>query len=399
VGWSGYFSAMLGEVGIHIPAAFASAPLTVEGGHTVVRAFTCVDTATGGALIDIATKAAFTARDACTAAGGQVVDGLINLPAVLLIVGLTTLLVRGVQESATFNNIIVAIKMVIVLLVIGFGFFYVNRANWHPFIPEMVTNPDGSTKYGVAGVLRAAPVVFFAYIGFDAVSTAAQDAKNPQRDLPIGMIASLLICTVLYILMSLVMTGLAPYTALGVAHPVSAALEAVPQLKWLEYLVNIGAVAGLSSVVLVMLMGQPRIFYTMSRDGLLPKVFAKVHPKYQTPAASTWIVGTIALLIAGFFPLGLLGELVSGGTLAAFATVCIGVMVLRRRSPELERPFRTPLVPLVPILGAGATLYMMYQLPALTWTLLGVWTAIGMTTYFVYGMRNSTIGKKEATSR
>jgi APA family basic amino acid/polyamine antiporter len=171
--------------------------------------------------------------------------------------------------------------------------------------------------------------------------------------------------------------------------------EAVPQLKWLEYLVNIGAVAGLSSVVLVMLMGQPRIFYTMSRDGLLPKVFAKVHPTYQTPAASTWIVGIIALIIAGFCPLGLLGELVSGGTLAAFATVCIGVLVLRSRSPELERPFRTPWVPLVPVLGAGATMYMMYQLPALTWTLLGVWTGVGMAIYVVYGLRNSKIGRQE----
>ncbi len=398
VGWSGYFSAMLGEVGIHIPAAFASAPLTVEGGHHVVRAFTCVDASTGGVLLDAATKLAFTARDACAAAGGQVVQGLINLPAVLLILALTLLLVRGVQESATFNNIVVAIKMTIVLLVIGFGFFYVNKANWTPFIPEMVTNPDGSTKYGIAGVLRAAPVVFFSYIGFDAVSTAAQESKNPQRDLPIGMIASLLICTVLYILMSLVMTGLAPYQALGVAHPVSAALERVPQLKWLEYLVNIGAVAGLSSVVLVMLMGQPRIFYTMSRDGLLPPIFAKVHPTYRTPSASTWIVGIIAILIAGFFPLGLLGELVSGGTLAAFATVCIGVWVLRVRSPELPRPFRTPLVPLVPLLGAGATLYMMWQLPALTWTLLCAWTVIGMSIYFVYGMRNSAIGRRESSA-
>jgi APA family basic amino acid/polyamine antiporter len=396
VGWSGYFSAMLNSAGIHIPAAFASAPLTVINGHEVVRAFTCVNPETGATLVDAATNAAYAVREACTAAGGNVVNGLINLPAVLLILALTALLVRGVQESATLNNIIVAIKMTIVLLVIGFGFFYINKDNWTPFIPEMVTNPDGSTKYGMAGVLRAAPVVFFAYIGFDAVSTAAQEAKNPQRDLPIGMIASLLICTVLYIAMSLVMTGLAPYTSLGVAHPVSAALEAVPQLKWLENLVNIGAVAGLSSVVLVMLMGQPRIFYTMSRDGLLPPIFAKVHPKYQTPSASSWIVGIIALIIAGFFPLGLLGELVSGGTLAAFATVCIGVWVLRNRSPELERPFRTPLVPLVPALGAGATLYMMYQLPGLTWALLGLWTAIGMTMYFVYGMRNSKIGKQES---
>lgn len=399
VGWSGYFSAMLGSAGLHIPAAFASAPLTVINGHEIVRAFTCVDPVTGGALVDAATQGAFTVREACTAAGGNVVNGLINLPAVFLILALTILLVRGVQESARFNNIVVAIKMTIVLLVIGFGFMYVNTDNWSPFIPEMVTNPDGTTKYGISGVLRAAPVVFFSYIGFDAVSTAAQEAKNPQRDLPIGMIASLLICTVLYILMSLVMTGLAPYTALGVAHPVSAALEAVPQLKWLEYLTNIGAVAGLSSVVLVMLMGQPRIFYTMSRDGLLPKIFSRVHPTYQTPAASTWIVGSIAIVIAGFFPLGLLGELVSGGTLAAFATVCIGVWVLRRRSPELDRPFRTPLVPLIPILGAGATIYMMLQLPALTWTLLGVWTLIGMSTYFLYGMRNSKIGKQEAGQR
>jgi len=396
VGWSGYFSAMLGSAGLHIPAALASAPLTVVNGHEIVRAFACVDPATGVALVDPATSAAYVVREACTAAGGSVVNGLINLPAVVLILALTLLLVRGVQESAMFNNIVVAIKMTIVLLVIGFGFMYVNTDNWSPFIPDMVTNPDGTTKYGISGVLRAAPVVFFSYIGFDAVSTAAQEAKNPQRDLPIGMIASLLICTVLYILMSLVMTGLAPYTALGVAHPVSAALEAVPQLKWLEYLTNIGAVAGLSSVVLVMLMGQPRIFFTMSRDGLLPKIFSRVHPKYQTPAASTWIVGIIAIVIAGFFPLGLLGELVSGGTLAAFATVCIGVWILRVRSPELERPFRTPFVPIVPILGAGATLYMMYQLPALTWTLLGAWTLIGMSTYFLYGMRNSTIGKKEA---
>jgi APA family basic amino acid/polyamine antiporter len=396
VGWSGYFSAMLAEVGIHIPAAFASAPLTVVNGHQIVQAFTCVNPATGGALMNPETAIAFTDRAACASAGGTVVNGIINLPAVLLILGLTLLLVRGVQESATLNNIVVFIKLTIVLLVIGFGFLHINKENWTPFIPEQVTNPDGSTKYGIAGILRGATVVFFSYIGFDAVSTAAQEAKNPQRDLPIGMIASLLICTVLYIAMSLVMTGLAPYTALDVPHPVSVALAAVPSLKWLEYMVNIGAVAGLSSVVLVMLMGQPRIFYTMSRDGLLPKIFSRVHPQYRTPSASTWIVGLIAMLIAGFFPLGLLGELVSGGTLAAFATVCIGVLVLRYRSPELKRPFRTPLAPFVPLLGAGATLFMLYQLPRLTWTLLGVWTAIGMSIYFIYGLRNSTIGKREA---
>jgi basic amino acid/polyamine antiporter, APA family len=240
--------------------------------------------------------------------------------------------------------------------------------------------------------------VFFAYIGFDAVSTAAQEARNPQRDLPIGMLASLLICTLLYILMALVLTGLTPFKGLSVPHPVSVAIGAAPALKWLEYLVNIGAIAGLSSVVLVMLMAQPRIFYTMSRDGLLPPLFGKVHPRYQTPATSTMIVGGVALLIAAFFPVGLLGDLVSGGTLSAFATVCLGVMVLRKRSPDLPRPFRTPLVPLVPILGVLATLGMMLTLPALTWGLLAAWTAIGMSIYFGYGKGNSVIGRAEAAT-
>lgn len=396
VGWSGYFSAFLSELGLHIPASLASAPLTVAGGHQVVRAFTCVDAA-GLTIIDPATRvaAAFADRAACLAGGHTVVNGIINLPAVLLIVAITSLLVRGVQESASFNNLMVLIKTSIVVLVIGFGFFYVNKENWTPFIPK---NTGEWGKFGWSGVFRGASAVFFAYIGFDAVSTAAQEAKNPQRDLPIGMIASLLICTVLYILMALVMTGLAPYTALSVPHPVSVAISAAPALRWLEYLVNIGAIAGLSSVVLVMLMGQPRIFYTMSRDGLLPKIFGKVHPKYRTPATSTVIVGVVAMLIAAFFPVGLLGDLVSGGTLAAFATVCIGVLVLRKRSPELPRPFKTPLVPLVPLLGAGATLGMMATLPALTWGLLTAWTAIGVTVYVVYGRKNSTLGKAEASA-
>ena len=395
VGWSGYFSAFLAEVGLHIPAALASAPLGVANGHEIVRAFTCVDPVSGITVIDPATRVAqvFADRAACISAGHQVINGLINLPAVLLIVAITALLVRGVQESASFNNLMVIIKTSIVLLVIGFGFFYVDRANWEPFIP---TNTGEWGKFGWSGVLRGASAVFFAYIGFDAVSTAAQEAKNPQRDLPIGMIASLLICTVLYILMALVMTGLAPYTALSVPHPVSVAISAAPGLRWLEYLVNIGAIAGLSSVVLVMLMGQPRIFYTMSRDGLLPKLFGRVHPKYRTPATSTVIVGVVAMMIAAFFPVGLLGDLVSGGTLAAFATVCIGVLVLRKRSPELPRPFRTPLVPLIPLLGAGSTLGMMATLPGLTWLMLTAWTAIGITVYVAYGRRNSTLGKAEA---
>ena len=247
-------------------------------------------------------------------------------------------------------------------------------------------------------MFRGASVVFFAYIGFDAVSTAAQEAKNPQRDLPIGMLSSLLICTVLYILMALVMTGLANYTTLNVPHPVSVAVAAVPALKWLEYLVNIGAIAGLASVVLVMLMGQPRIFYTMSRDGLLPPFFGRVHPKYKTPAASTILVGISAALIAGFFPIGLLGELVSVGTLSAFATVCLGILVLRKRRPDLPRPFRTPWVPLVPILGFLSAADLMAALPTDTWIRLAVWTFIGMLIYFLYGKKNSRAGKLDAAS-
>ena len=395
VGWSGYFSAFLAELGVHIPAALAAAPLGVVNGHEIVRSYVCVDPATGVAAIDAATKVAavWADRAACAAAGFNPVDGIINLPAVLLIVAITALLIRGVQESASFNNLMVGIKTTIVLLVIGFGFIYVKKENWTPFIPD---NTGTWGHFGWSGVLRGASAVFFAYIGFDAVSTAAQEAKNPQRDLPIGMIASLLICTVLYILMALVMTGLAPYQSLSVPHPVSVAISAVPALRWLEYLVNIGAIAGLSSVVLVMLMGQPRIFFTMSRDGLLPPVFGKVHPKYRTPATSTIIVGVVAMLIAAFFPVALLGDLVSGGTLAAFATVCIGVWMLRRSSPELPRPFRTPLVPLIPALGAASTLGMMATLPLLTWQLLLGWTIIGMSIYFFYGKKNSTIGKKES---
>jgi len=282
---------------------------------------------------------------------------------------------------------------VIVLLVIGFGFVYVNKANWTPFIPE---NTGEFGKYGWSGIFRGASVVFFAYIGFDAVSTAAQEAKNPQKDLPIGMLSSLAICTVLYILMALVMTGLAPYPSLNVPHPVSVAIGAAPALRWLEYLVNVGAIAGLSSVVLVMLMGQPRIFYTMSRDGLLPPVFGRVHPKFQTPAFSTVVVGVLAAFIAAFFPIGLLGELVSIGTLSAFATVCIGILVLRRTSPELPRPFRTPLVPLVPILGALSAFGLMAALPTDTWIRLAIWTAIGMAIYFLYGRRNSVAARNDA---
>jgi APA family basic amino acid/polyamine antiporter len=281
--------------------------------------------------------------------------------------------------------------MAIVVLVIGFGFMYVNADNWHPFIPANT----GPGAYGWSGILRGAGVVFFAYIGFDAVSTAAQEAKNPQRDLPIGILASLAICTVLYILMALVMTGLVHYPDLDTDHPVFVAINAAgPALKWLTYFINIGAIAGLSSVVLVMLLGQPRIFYTMSRDGLLPPVFAKVHPKFQTPYIATIITGIAAMLIAGAFPIALLGELVSIGTLLAFVIVCAGVWVLRVRSPEMPRPFKTPWVPAVPIGGIAICGYMMYGLPSDTWMRLIIWMAIGLLIYFFYGMSHSKLAKQ-----
>jgi APA family basic amino acid/polyamine antiporter len=362
VGWSGYFTRLLADLGVALPAALTSAPFTVQPGQHV----------------PVATGA------------------IINLPAVLLVLALTALLVVGIRESARFNNLVVAIKVTIVFLVIGFGFAFVDPANWVPFIPEPPVDPatGGPTPgvYGVSGIMRAAGVVFFAYIGFDAVSTAAQEAKNPQRDLPIGILASLAVCTVLYILMALVLTGMTSYTTLNVAEPVYVALDAAgPSLGWLKWLATIGATAGLASVVLVMLMGQPRIFFAMARDGLLPPVFGRVHPKYQTPYLATIITGVVAAVVAGLLPIGLLGELVSIGTLLAFVIVCAGIIVLRRTRPDLPRPFRTPLVPLIPGLGILTCGYMMYNLPPDTWLRLGVWMALGLAIYVLYGRHHSKV--------
>ncbi|MFN8570687.1 MAG: amino acid permease [Gemmatimonadaceae bacterium] len=379
VGWSGYFTEFMAQLGLRIPHQFTSAPFTVEGTHTLVRSMLCVDPATNTLI-----------TGACPATATQVA-GVLNVPAMALVALLTMLLVVGIQESATFNNIAVIVKLSIVVLVIGFGFMYVNSANWHPFVPPS----QGEGKYGFSGIMRGAGVIFFAYIGFDAVSTAAQEAKNPQRDLPIGILASLAICTVLYILMALVMTGLAPYQELNVPHPVFVAIEkAGPSLKWLTYLINIGAIAGLASVVLVMLLGQPRIFYAMARDGLLPKAFGKVHPKYQTPYLATIITGSVAGVVGGLFPIGLLGELVSIGTLLAFAIVSGGVLVLRYKRPELARPFRTPLVPLVPILAIVFCGYLMKSLPTDTWLRLIIWMALGLLIYFSFGKRNSKLANQ-----
>jgi basic amino acid/polyamine antiporter, APA family len=363
VGWAGYVSDFLRNLGITLPNAFMQAPLQWSDTAQAIE---------------------------------RVPGGVINVPAILLVLLMTTLLVIGIKESARFNNVIVFVKVAIVLLVIGFGFAYVNVNNWHPFIPP--NKPGDIWHFGYGGIARAAAVVFFAYIGFDAVSTAAQEAKNPQRDMPIGMLLSLGICTVLYVLMALVMTGLANYKTLNVPHPVVVALEAAPALGWLTRLTDVGAIAGLASVVLVMLMGQPRVFFSMARDGLLPPVFGKVHPKFRTPYVTTILCGCVAALVAGFFPVGLLAQLVSIGTLLAFAIVCVGTLVLRYRRPDLARPFRTPWFPWVPILGVISCAGLMATLPLATWLRLIIWMILGFAVYFLYGRANSKAGQQQAAA-
>ena len=351
VGWSGYLNSFLGHFGAALPESLAAAPLNVVDGAIVYT------------------------------------GGIVNLPAVAIIAAVSGLCYVGITQSAFVNSIIVAIKVTVIVLFVAFAASYVNPDNWHPFIPEN----EGPGKFGLDGVIRGASVVFFAYIGFDAVSTAAGEAKNPQRDMPIGILGSLAICTVIYIIVALVLTGLLPYPELATPKPVATALEHYPALGWLKLVVEVGAIAGLSSVILVMLMGQPRIFLSMSNDGLLPKFFAKVHPKFQTPYLGTIIVGVFAALLAGFLPIGLLGELVSMGTLLAFATVSIGVLVLRKTRPDLPRPFRVPAAPLVCVLGAAACLYLFWKPFTEHWHLMTGWTVIGMVIYFSYGYRNSKV--------
>lgn len=356
VGWSGYVVSFMKDFGINIPASLSSAPLAY-------------DTATG----------------AWTMTGA-----LMNFPAVFIVGVMTTLLVIGIKESANFNNIIVVIKVAVILLFIGFGASYIVSSNWTPFIPE---NTGEFGHYGWSGIFRAAGVIFFAYIGFDAVSTAAQEAKNPQKDMPWGILGSLVVCTIIYILVGLVMTGIVYFPNLNDPAPVAVAVNTAGEgLEWLRYPIKIGAIAGLSSVILVMLMGQPRIFFSMSRDGLLPASFGKVHPKFKTPYITTIITGVVAGIVAGLFPIGLLGELVSIGTLLAFVIVCGGVLVLRYKQPDLNRPFKTPLFPIVPILGILSSLGVMLMLPGDTWLRLIVWMAIGIAIYFLYGKKNSKLG-------
>ena len=330
---------------------------------------------------------------------GGTVTALFNLPAFLAVMAVTTLLYVGVSESAKVNNIIVGIKVAVVMAFIGIGAFYINTANWHPFIPDVVHSaiPGGEDKYGMSGVVRAAGIIFFAYIGFEAVSTAAQEAKDPQKDMPFGILGSLTICTVLYILVCAVLTGIVPYTKLSVPDPMAVAVDAIG-LGWFSILIKIGAITGLSSVMLVLIYGQTRIFYVMGRDGLLPGFFCKVHERLKTPYINTWLVGTSVAFVAALTPISILGDLVSLGTLSAFIIVCFSVRYLRMTQPDLPRPFRTPGYPVVPLLGIAACIYLVHDIPALVYQRLAGWFILGVVIYVGYGQFHSRLAHADNVS-
>jgi APA family basic amino acid/polyamine antiporter len=321
---------------------------------------------------------------------GVAVHGMINLPAVFVVILTSMLLIRGTKGSALVTTVIVIIKIIVVLLFIILGWQYINPANYNPYIPE---NTGNFGEFGWSGIVRAAGVIFFAYVGFDAVSTAAQEAKNPQRDMPIGILASLVICTILYILFAHVMTGLANYKefagADGIA-PVAIAIGHTPY-TFLKQAIIIAILAGYISVIMVMLLGQSRVFYSMAQDGLLPKIFAEVHPQFKTPWKSNILFMLFVGLFAAFVPARVVGEMTSIGTLFAFVLVCIGVIIMRRTMPDAPRSFKTPLVPLVPILGVLVCVGMMIGLPLDTWIRLIVWLALGFVIYFGYGVKNSRL--------
>lgn len=383
VGWSGYVVSFLRDLGINLDPRWWNAP-----GAELVQ-----DPVTHSWLQLTPELGAEYAAHGVNIAMLPHATGVFNFLAAAAIALVTVILVIGISESAKFNNFIVFVKVAVVLIFLLAGVYFLFRhpavaqRNWHPFIPE---NAGEFGKFGWSGILRAAGVIFFAYIGFDAVSTAAQEAKNPQRDMPIGILGSLVICTILYILVSGVLTGMVSYTKLNVAEPIAVGIE-VTGYTVLRDIIKIGAIAGLSSVMLVMLLGQPRIFFSMSRDGLLPKMFGKVHPRFQTPYISSIVIGVVCAITAGALPIAQLGEMTSIGTLLAFVIVCGGVWYLRVKEPQRERPFRTPLVPLVPILGIVVCFAMMAGLNGLTWLRLLVWLAIGLVVYFTYSRYRSVV--------
>ncbi len=323
-------------------------------------------------------------------ADGTTVFGIMNLPAAAIVVLISCLLIfGGIKKSAKANAIFVVVKVTVVLVFICLGAFYIDFANYEPFIPA---NTGTFGEFGWSGIIRAAAIVFFAYIGFDAVSTAAQESKKPQRDLPIGIIGSLIICTLLYIAFALVLLGLVPFQSLNTAAPIAAAVDVTP-FKWLIGLIKIAIIAGLSSVILVLLLGQSRIFYVMSKDGLIPKMFSLIHHRYHTPWFSSLFIMVFVALIGAFAPISLAAAMASIGTLLAFAIVCAGVLVLRKTRPDFVRPFKTPLVPLVPILGILSCVALMFSLSLHSWIGLIVWIALGMIFYFAYSFKHSHMNK------
>jgi APA family basic amino acid/polyamine antiporter len=352
VSWSAYVTSFLGSFGVALPHALTASPFDLD-------------------------------------ATGHPAPGIVNLPAMIIIVLVSLVLIRGISESAKVNGAIVALKLAVVAAVIGFGAFYVKPENWHPFMPQ---NTGTFGHFGISGVLQGASTVFFAYIGFDAVSTAAQEAKNPGRDIPIGLLGSLAICTVLYVLVCLVITGLVSYTTLHVAAPVALAIGQT-NMPWLKVAVNIGAIAGLTSVMLVMLLGQSRVFYAMARDGLVPKIFASVHPNFRTPWLANILFMVFAGVAGGFLPISLVGHLTSFGTLLAFVIVCVGVLVLRRTDPGHRRSFITPFSPWVPAAGIIVCSTLIYTLPWETLELAVVWLVIGLCIYFFYSRNHSRLAK------
>ncbi|HEX7326035.1 MAG TPA: amino acid permease [Rhodanobacteraceae bacterium] len=356
VSWTGYLKSLINHMGFTLPDDLSHAPIAFVNNHLVVT----------GALF--------------------------NLPAVILVLALTWLCYVGIRESSGVNTAIVALKVALIVIVIVAGWHYVNPHLWHPFIPPA----KGPETYGFGGVMRAATLVFFAYIGFEATSTAAQEARNPQRDLPIGTLASLGICTVLYVAMAAVLTGLIPYPLLNTAEPVVTAVAAHPQLNWLRWLVEIGALLGLASVVLVMIIAQPRIFMMMGNDGMLPPVFSKLHPRHRTPYINTLITGVGIALLAAVFPLDILGDLVSMGTLLAFTAVCAGVLILRHTRPDLPRTFKVPYAPVTCTLGVLSCMMLLYWENWYNWTLMGLWTLLGFCIYFGYGYRHSLLRRTSA---
>ncbi len=353
-GWSGYLNSLLTDFGIPLSAAFSNSPFvyTPETGWAATGAY-------------------------------------FNLPAMVIIALLAWLISRGIQTAAFLNDLLVIMKLGVIVLFIGFGIAYIKAENLTPFIP---TNLGAFGEFGWSGVLRGSGIAFFAFLGFDAVATLAQEAKNPQRDMPVGMIGSLVICTIVYIAFAFVMTGVTPYSTLGVPDPVGVAINAFgPSFAWLRYIVKFAILAGLTSVILVMMTGQARIFYTMAHDGLVPAVFGKTHPVYRTPFNTTWILAAVGMLLAGFFPLNILGPLTSMGALFVFGMVCFGVLVLRFTQPTLHRPFKTPFTPWIPLVGTLACLFQMFLMPGVTWLLFIFFIGLGCLFYFGYGSKHSKL--------